>query len=111
ELERRSTFRSVAREDATSVRLDDVAADGKPHPHSVRLAGEERLEDAFQIAARDTRSCIEHRQFHRAVAGGSTHRDLARSGQPRDRVEGVDEQIHHHLFELYAVAVHLGYVR
>src|SRR5687767_7097945 len=91
----------------SAVALDDRAADRKPHPQPVLLAGDEGLEHGLQLLRVDSGAVVLHFEQHPR----SADRTRAHHQPPRavvfGRVHGakcVEHQVHHHLSELDGVA-------
>ena len=88
------------------VHLDDALHDREPQTRAEALGGEERLEDALPDAFPQACPCVLHGDVDRfGPVRFAAHDDgPVAVGDFRHRVDGVDEQVQDHLFQLDAVA-------
>ena len=88
--------------------LDDGAADGKPHPGSVRLGREERFEQPLQPVGRNAGPPIFNtNQDFLEIGVRRADNDAAIGGQASvERFEGVAQQVDQHLLDLHLVDQH-----
>ena len=96
--------RIVFDQQPAAVSLDDGAADREPHAQTVRLRGEERLEDAVDVVRGDALARVVHGQLDvRRRRDHRPHGDP--SGRPTGgRGDGVGEQVQDHLLDLHVIA-------
>jgi len=88
-----------------AMRLDDRAADRQPHAHPVGLGRIEGLEQAVEVRRVEPRAGVLYLDEHiiRTTLAGDD-RKLARSvADASYRLDGVDDQIGHHLLQLHPI--------
>ena len=89
-----------------SMRLDDGAADRQAHSQTLRLGGEEGLEQPLRGGGRDAGAGVAHGDFRHALRGPRLQLDLpAVAARFANGVDGVLHQVHDDLLDLDAVRV------
>jgi hypothetical protein len=108
--ERRSPPCAVARDtDLTAVQLDEMPHDGEPEPHAAGAARRDVLrlaeagENVREELGRDAATGVAHAQHELLLATFESHLDAPAR---RRELDGVRQQVPHHLLEPIGIAGH-----
>src|SRR5580658_6834783 len=87
------------------MRLNDRAADAKPHARAVGLGGKERVEYLFrQLRWKAYAGITDRNENLLAVSSLRLDEHLSYSINIPHRFDAVDDQIHHNLLQLHSIA-------
>jgi hypothetical protein len=85
------------------MRLDDPPTDRQSHAGSLRLGGEERLENAFGfLSGRKPDARVAHRNQQLAILA-PLRRDAEFAAFILHRLDAIEHEVHQHLLQLHAI--------
>ncbi|PTR33945.1 hypothetical protein C8J98_102132 [Luteibacter sp. OK325] len=102
-------MRSVGGPQGARMGGNDGSADGQAKARPVRLTGDIRLEDSFEVILGDAHACIDHPNFDATIDGGvRAYRQLVRSTLVGHRIARIENKVEHDLLKGHAIAFNLG---